>query len=122
MTTPAPRKILILCRSAPYGSARARDALDMAMACGAFDQNVAILFIGDGVLCLLNDQLPPGSAKNLQKILGALPDYGIGPFYVDADTLHAHGLSIADMSMQVQLVNGEDMGDVYARHDIVLSV
>ena len=123
MTTATPRKILILCRSAPYGSARARNAVDMAMACGAFDQTVAMLFLGDGVLTLLKAQQPPaGLAKNLAKILGALPDYGIGPIYVDGDALQARGLSMDDMAVPVQLSGTTAMAQLYASHDIVLSV
>lgn len=122
MNAASPRKILIQCRSVPYGSSRARNALDMAMAFGAFDQNVALLFLGDGVMTLLKEQQPEGTARNIGKLLGALADYGIGTVHVDRDALAAYGLMETDFCVPVTLVHASELAALYADTDIVLTV
>lgn len=123
MSTATAKRILVLCRSAPYGSSRARDALDVAMACGAFDQQVSLLFLGEGVLALLRDQEPdPQLARNLAKILGALADYGISAIHADAESLKRFGLTPPQLALEVSLRQPSEMAALYAEHDIVLSV
>ncbi len=79
------RSVLVLCRTPPYGSERARDALDIAMAFGAFEQQPTLLFLGDGVLALLEQQNPTAlPARNLGKLVGTLADYGITGLHVEA--------------------------------------
>jgi tRNA 2-thiouridine synthesizing protein C len=123
MPSITPRRILIQCRCAPYGSSRARDAVEVAMACGAFDQTVSLLFLGHGVLALSKDQQPvAGSARNLAKLLGALPDYGIDTVCVERDALANHGLTEQNLCLPVKLTSTEDMATLYASHDVILTV
>ena len=68
------RRTLIVVRRAPYGSSLSRASLDAALALAAFDQLVDILFMGDGVLHLLPDQMSSEiGAKNVGKLLSSLP-------------------------------------------------
>jgi tRNA 2-thiouridine synthesizing protein C len=74
----AAKRILVVCRRAPYGESFAREALDMAMAAAAFDQRVAMLFLGDGALQLVAGQQARAiGQKALDKQLGALPLYDV---------------------------------------------
>jgi len=38
------KRILIICRKAPYGNSLSREALDIALAASVFDQSLALLF------------------------------------------------------------------------------
>ena len=65
---------LVILRHAPYGSGLARAAVDATLAAGAFEQAVSILFLGDGVLCLLpgQDGHSVGS-RDLDRVIASLP-------------------------------------------------
>jgi len=51
-------KILLIIKSAPYGSGRAAEGFRMATAMIAMDMMPQILFINDGVYCLVKKQTP----------------------------------------------------------------
>ncbi len=88
------KNLLLICRKAPYGNALPREAIDIALAASAFDQNVSLLFSGDGVWQLLKQQKSDSiNSKNHGKVLSALALYGIENIYVDNDSLKQRNLS-----------------------------
>lgn len=116
-----PKSFLIVCRTPPYGTSRARDALDMALAMAAFDQQVALLFLGDGVLQLIDTQ--GGSAigqKTHDKQLSALPLYDVDALYADAHALRERGIDGADLALPVQMLGDAEIAALYATHAVVL--
>jgi tRNA 2-thiouridine synthesizing protein C len=123
MTGEVPRKILVQCRSAPYCSSRARDAVDVAMACAAFDQQVTLLYIGDGVLGLLANQQPANDlGRSLEKLLGALRDYGLEQVHVEQEALTERGIRDGDLSIPIRRITRAELAGLYAAHDVVLTV
>jgi tRNA 2-thiouridine synthesizing protein C len=77
--------ILVIIHSAPYGNNRAKEGLDYALTCSAYDQNIALLFSGDGKHCLNQQQSPITiKQKSFAKQLSALEMYGIDDIYTDA--------------------------------------
>ena len=58
MSKPLVRKILLVIKSPPYGSGRAAEGFRMATAMIAMDLLPQILFIDDGVYCLVRNQKP----------------------------------------------------------------
>jgi tRNA 2-thiouridine synthesizing protein C len=50
------KKILLVSRHAPYGNSTARESIDIALAAAAYDQDIGILFMDDGVFQLLKNQ------------------------------------------------------------------
>jgi len=123
MSTPDGRRVLVLCRSAPYGGPRARDALDLAMAFGAFEQQVALLLLGDGVLLLAGEQRPVAEfSRSLSALSGTLPDYGIDAVHVEAKALEARGLRAADLAVPVRALDETGIAALLASHDFVLTV
>ncbi|WP_019332608.1 DsrE family protein, partial [Pseudomonas syringae] len=52
-----PRSLLIVSRQSPWSGPGAREALDIALAGGAFDLPVGLLFLDDGVFQLLPQQV-----------------------------------------------------------------
>lgn len=116
------KQFLIVCRRPPYGESYAREALDVAMAAAAFDQRVAMLFLGDGVMQLLNRQDGDAIAqKSLEKQLSALPLYDVNDIYVDVDALRERGFSTNNLSLPAKPLNRDDIAALISRSDIALN-
>lgn len=115
------RNFLIVCRQPPYGSALAREALDVALATAAFDQKVAMLFLGDGVLQLVQPQDATAIGhKSHDRQLAALPLYDVDALYADAEALDERGLGTAELVLPVQRLDAAGIAALYGAHDIVL--
>jgi Uncharacterized protein involved in the oxidation of intracellular sulfur len=72
------KSLLIVSRQAPWAGPAAREALDIALAGGAFDLPISMLFLDDGVFQLAPDQRPASvEQKDLQANLQALPLFGV---------------------------------------------
>lgn len=88
-----PLRYLIVVDAAPYGSLACREALDVALALGAFDQTVSLLLRGPAVNCLRRDQDSGAiDQKSLAKNLGAASLYGVEAILATADDLKRYGL------------------------------
>lgn len=88
------KNLLAICSHAPYGSNLAKEGLDAILAAGVFEQNLAVLFVDDGVFQLLSDQDPANlGQKNLAQALTALPLFGIELIYVEKESLEERGLT-----------------------------
>ncbi|WP_444922735.1 sulfurtransferase complex subunit TusC [Microbulbifer sp. DLAB2-AF] len=84
---------LTLCRAAPYGSALAREGIEAVLASAAMEQDVDLLFLGDGVFQLLGNQAPEAiEQKNLYRNLMALPMFGVEQLYVCQHSLEQRGI------------------------------
>ena len=121
---PSPsRSVLLLCRAAPYGDGRARDALDAAMAFGAFDQDITLLLLGDAVFMLrAGQQDRPSQARNLSRFAAALPDYGIGRIAVEAAALAERSIDVNSLLLPVAELDSAQIAALIAAHDVVLSL
>ncbi|XKH00776.1 DsrE family protein [Marinobacter nauticus] len=88
---------LIVVDQAPYGSWAGREALDMSLSLAAFDQPVALLFIGAGVNWLRKQQAPEGiGQKSLEKNLSAAPIFGVETIMACAGACQRYGLTEAN--------------------------
>jgi tRNA 2-thiouridine synthesizing protein C len=76
--------ILIIIRQAPFSSSLPDAALDIVLTAAAFEQKVALLFMGDGVLHLLDKQdAGKSSMKNISKALPSLELYDVELVYCE---------------------------------------
>jgi len=123
-------------RKAPYGSIYALESLEVVLIGAAFEQNVKLVFMDDGVFQLTNNQNPEGiGMKNFSKTYAALGDYDVNQIYVDQQSLEERGLSVADLQAlvyededddwteknSIHLVNREELADVIESADILLN-
>ena len=116
------KRFLIVCRRPPYGESYAREALDVGLAAAAFDQTIALLFLGDGVTQLLKAHDSAAiDEKSFEKQLSALPLYDINSIYVDAAALQQRGVTTADLSLPAQAVSAVEIAALLKAHDIVLN-
>jgi len=116
------KSVLIVNRKPPYGSSAPREALDVALTCGVFEQPVSMLFLGDAVFQLLKGQQPDAIAqKNISANLSVLPMYDIDQLYVSASALATHKLDAADLILPVTALADEQIAPLFAQHDVVLN-
>ena len=116
------RKFLIICRRAPYDSSVSGLAVQLAMAAAAFDQPLALLFIGDGVLQLLPGQQPGEiGEKSIEKHISALTLYDIDQFYVDEASLRERGMSIDNLAARPKPLNAGELPGFCADYDVVFN-
>ena len=117
----ANKSFLLISRSGPYGSAQAREALDIALAGAAFNQTIDILFMDDGVLQLLPDQDPTGiNQKNLAKTLPMLKLYDVANIYVEQHSLAERGLLGETLVLDCTVIDSGAAGRLIAAADMVL--
>ncbi|GAB2876972.1 sulfurtransferase complex subunit TusC [Microbulbifer echini] len=117
------QRTLALCRAAPYGSALAREGLEAVLASAAMEQEIDLLFLGDGVFQLLDHQSPMAiGQKSLRRNLMALPMFGIEQLYVARGSLAQRGLTPEEIQIpgaEITLV--DQPGNLIAAYQCVLS-
>ena len=92
------KKFLYLNRKAPYGTIYAWESLEVVLIGAAFDQEVRLMFVDDGVYQLITDQDTAGiGMKNFSPTYRTLGDYEVKSVYVDRDSLAARGLTPDDL-------------------------
>ncbi len=117
-----PKSVLIVIRSAPYGNQTARETLDIILTAAAFEQPLSLLFCEDGVFQLLPEQqsgLIP--AKNLGATLPVLPMYDVDKIYADRSALQQRGLDDTELLLPVSVLSHNEMADLAANHQTILS-
>ncbi|MCH8105173.1 MAG: sulfurtransferase complex subunit TusC [Proteobacteria bacterium] len=123
-------------RKAPHGTIYALESLEVVLIGAAFDQQVKLIFMDDGVYQLTKNQDPEGiGMKNFSKTYAALGDYDITEIYIDQESLEQRGLSIDDLQELVyededddwkekssmRLVSREQLASVIDSADVLLN-
>ncbi len=117
------KKILFILQRAPHGTSTARETLDAALACAAFEQNVQLLFTGDGVWQLLAEQKPSGiGSKDISKMLGALAYYDIHAVFADRYSLDARQLSAETLAIPVTPLEASTLRELVRDADCVINL
>jgi tRNA 2-thiouridine synthesizing protein C len=116
------KKFLYVNRKAPYGTIYALESLEVVLIGAAFEQDVSLAFLGDGVYQLVKGQNTKGlEVKNFSPTFGALEDYDVTKLYVEEEALQARGLSAADLVVPVEVVDARRMAEIMEDKDVVLS-
>jgi len=86
------KKFLYVNRKAPHGSIFALESLEVVLIGAAFDQDVSLAFIDDGVYQLMQNQDTSGiGVKNFSATYKALGDYEVNKIYVEQESLELGG-------------------------------
>ncbi|CRI66523.1 Sulfurtransferase DsrF [Thiocapsa sp. KS1] len=92
------KKFMYLNRKAPYGTIYAWEALEVVLIGAAFDQDVSVMFLDDGVFQLTKGQDTKAiGMKNFSPTFRTLGDYEVKKIYVDRASLEARGLTEDDL-------------------------
>lgn len=107
----ATKKFVYVNRKAPYGTVYALESLEVVLIAAAFEQEVQLIFMDDGVYQLTKGQSTDGiGMKNFSKTYAALGDYDINQVYVCNESLAERGLTADDLQALVY----EDEDDDWA--------
>lgn len=119
----APQKrFMFVNRRAPHGTLYALESLEAVLTASAFDQDVSLVFLDDGVYQLKAGQDTAGiGMKNFSKTYGALDDHGVEKIFVEKESLLARGLVADDLVIPVTVVATDELRDLMALQDIVVS-
>ena len=113
------KKFLYINRKAPYGTIYALESLEVVLIGAAFEQDVSLAFIDDGVYQLMANQDTTGvGMKNFSKTYRALGDYEVRKLYVEKESLAERGLTADDLMPIVY----EDEDDDYAEKPSLIFV
>ena len=117
------KSLLIISRQAPWSGPGAREALDLALAGGAFDLPIGILFLDDGVFQLSGAQQPASlQQKDLGANLQALPMFGVEALYVAQRSLEERGLQDHPETLAVERLDDAGLSALIDRYDQVITL
>ena len=130
------KKFMYMNTKAPYGTVYALESLEVVLIGAAFEQDVSLAFIGDGVYQLAKGQdTTEIGMKNFSPTYAALGDYDVNKIYVEKESLEERGLSLDDLQHlvwedededwaekdSIRLVSRAELADVIDDQDVVLS-
>ena len=116
------KKFMFVNRKAPYGTIYALESLEVVLISAAFDQDVSLAFLDDGVFQLKKGQQTKGiETKNFSPTYRALDGYDIEKLYVEKESMEARGLTEDDLLVDVTVMSKDEMGKLMDEMDVVLS-
>ncbi|GAA6152115.1 sulfurtransferase complex subunit TusC [Pseudoteredinibacter isoporae] len=123
MSQPKSKSIALICHHAPYGSSKARELIDVALASAAFDQNISLVFLGAGVLQLKDEQDPSSiEQKNHGKLLSMLELYDIENIYALDSAIEEFGLKSENLCAAANIVDAPTLAKYLQAQDICMSL
>ncbi|MES9824373.1 MAG: sulfurtransferase complex subunit TusC [Candidatus Thiodiazotropha endolucinida] len=130
------KKFMYLNRRAPYGTIYAWESLEVVLIGAAFDQDVSLAFLDDGVYQLVKGQDTAGvDMKNFSPTYQALGDYDVTKLYVEKESLEERGLTLDDLMPltyededddwaekdSIRVVSRAEMTDIMEEQDVMFS-
>ncbi len=127
---------MYLNRRSSFGTVYAIESLEVVLIAAAFEQDVSLAFIDDGVYQIVEGQNTDGiGMKNFSKTFHALGDYDINKLYVSKESLEERGLSESDImplvyededddwaeKSSVKVVTNEELKAIMSEQDVCLS-
>lgn len=115
------KKFMFVNRKAPYGTIYALESLEVVLISAAFDQDVSLAFLDDGVYQLVKGQDTKAiEVKNFSPTYRALEGYDVEKLYVERESLTARGLTEDDLLVPVQVVSAAEMAELMEAQDVVI--
>lgn len=132
------KKFMYINRRAPYGTIYAWESLEVVLIGAAFDQDVSLAFMDDGVFQLVKGQdTVDVEMKNFSPTYKALGDYDVTKLYVEKESLEERGLTLEDLMPltyededddddwaekdSIRLVSRAEMADIMDEQDVFFS-
>ena len=132
----ATKKFLYVNRKPPHGSIYALESLEVVLIGAAFEQEVTLAFIDDGVYQLLQDQDTSGiGSKSFAPTYRALGDYDVNRIYVERESLELRGLDKEDLMPltwededddwaekdSIHVVSSAELAEIFEHQDVILN-
>ncbi len=132
----ATKKFLYVNRKAPHGSIYALESLEVVLIGAAFEQDVSLAFVDDGVYQLMQNQDTGAiGSKNFSPTYRALGDYDVNKIYVEQESLKMRGLNKDDLMPltyededddwaekdSIRVVSSVELAEIIEQQDVILN-
>jgi len=115
------KKFMFVNSKAPYGTIYALEGLEVVLISAAFDQDVSLAFLDDGVYQLLKGQQTKAlEVKNFSPTYRALEGYDVEKLYVERESLEARGIREDQLLVPVQVVSAQQMAQLMEQQDVII--
>ncbi len=136
MGDPVVKKFMYINRHAPCGTIYAVEGLEVVLIGAAFEQEVCMAFVDDGVYQLKKNQDTAAlEIKNYAPAYRALGDYDVHKLYVERESLEQRGLTEQDLMQltyededddwkekpSLKVVTRIELADLIAEQDVLLN-
>jgi len=117
----AVKRFMYVSRRAPHGTIYALECLETVLVAAAFDQDISMVFLDDGVYQLKSDQDTGGiGTKNFSRAFRALKDHGVEKIFAEKESLETRGLDAGDLLLPAQIVTATELREIMALQDVVI--
>jgi|APFre7841882724_1041349.scaffolds.fasta_scaffold110807_1 tRNA 2-thiouridine synthesizing protein C len=116
------KKFMFVNRKAPYGTVYALESLEVVLISAAFDQDVSLVFMDDGVYQIKKGQDSKGiGMKNFSPTYRALEGYDIEKLFVEKESMESRGLTAEDMIVPVEVLSKDELTSLMEEQDVILT-
>ena len=116
------KSVLIRMSKSPLNGLISGEQLETAMVAATFEQEVSILFTGDGVLNLLpTKETKEVTGYNIEKMLLALPTFDVNDLFICEQSLEQRQIGVFSLPKNATLITFEDQRRLIKTTDVVLS-
>ena len=130
------KQFLYINRRAPHGTVYALESLEVVLIGAAFEQDVRVAFMDDGVFQIMKGQDTAGlGSKNFAPTYRALGDYDVNKIYVEKESLDERGLTEDDLlpliyededddwaeKKSIKIVSRAEMADLIDSSDVMFN-
>lgn len=116
------KQFMFVNRKAPYGTIYALEGLEVVLISAAFEQDVSMAFIDDGVFELKKGQDTKAlGQKNFSPTYRALEGYDIEKLYVERESMEARGLTEDDLLVDVIVMDRAELAAKMDEQDVLIS-
>lgn len=116
------KKLMYVNRKAPYGTIYALESLEVVLIGAAFDQDVSLVFMDDGVYQLKKGQDTKATEmKNFSPTYRALEMYDVEKLFVSKESMADRGLTEDDLIVPVEMLDANQMADLMEEQDVILT-
>jgi tRNA 2-thiouridine synthesizing protein C len=116
------KKFMYVNRRAPHGTIYAQESLEVVLVGAAFEQDVSLVFLDDGVNQIRKNQDTTAiGTKNFSKTFRALEMYDVENLYVEKESMEARGMTEDDFNVPVLVKTSEEIAQLMEEQDVILS-
>lgn len=116
------KKFMFVNRKAPYGTIYALEGLEVVLISAAFEQDVSLAFVDDGVYELKKGQDTKAlGQKNFSPTYRALEGYDIEKLYVEKESIEERGLTPDDFVVPVTVKTADELAVLMAEQHVIIS-
>ncbi len=116
------KKFMYVNRKAPHGTVYALESLEVVLIGAAFEQDVSLVFMDDGVFEIVKGQDTTGiETKNFSNTYKALEMYDVEKLYVAKESLEQRGLTEDDLIVDVEVKTAAEITALMEEQDVLLS-